>query len=231
MRTQHKTEYHRIALLKSTGKPISIEKADRGLKCNAVCPECEKDFVAAQGEKKEWYFRHNEKTNCKGGQESALHKLAKEIICRNLDLQVTQKARIQYSNPVAEINQDEFRPDITAKYGEEILYFEVVVSNPVSPKKANKYISYEIKTIVIDLSKYEYQTEIELEKYIIENTNSKKVLFWVKKESISLSNIFTLFGILGFIGFLYYTFRDKDNKLKPITKGKFNPKYKSIYEV
>ncbi|MFN5847979.1 MAG: competence protein CoiA family protein, partial [Chitinophagales bacterium] len=180
MRTQHKTEYHRIALLKSTGKPISIEKADRGLKCNAVCPECEKDFVAAQGEKKEWYFRHNEKTNCKGGQESALHKLAKEIICRNLDLQVTQKARIQYSNPVAEINQDEFRPDITAKYGEEILYFEVVVSNPVSPKKANKYISYEIKTIVIDLSKYEYQTEIELEKYIIENTNSKKVLFWVK---------------------------------------------------
>jgi hypothetical protein len=226
MRIQNITEYHRIAILKSTGKPISIEKAERGLKCNAMCADCKQDFVAAKGEVNKWHFRHSVESDCNGGQETALHKLAKEIICRNLNIQVTKEARIQYSNPVAEINQNEFRPDITAQYGEEKLYFEVVVHNPVNPKKANDYISNEIKTIVIDLSKYEYKTEAELEEYIIENNSNKTVLFWTKAKQASWIEILSIFGFIGVIGFLYYKFGYEKNKHKPLNKGSYIPKMK-----
>ena len=122
---------------------------------------------------------------------------------------VPNNAKIKYTNPIPETIQDEFRPDITAQYGEENLYFEVVVHNPVSPKKANHYISNEIKTIVLDLSRYKFTNELELEKYIIENIGSKVILFWNKATPINWGNIISIIGIIGFIYLIYLFFKSK----------------------
>ncbi len=218
-------ESFKLGIDKETNLPKSIENAVSGLKCNVKCAECEQDFIAAKGEVNEWHYRHSVESDCKGGQESVLHKLAKEIVCRNSQIIVPKHGKIQYSNPVAEINQDEFRPDITAQYGEEKLYIEVVVTNPVSGKKANHYISNEIKTIVLDLSSYEYKSEIELEKYIIENTSCKKILFWIKEKLPSLWNIFLIIGGLGIIIFiLSKLFGNKNNMPKASLKKSYNSK-------
>lgn len=219
-----KKESFKLGLDKDSMNPVPIEKSNRGKNCNVICADCKQDFIAAKGEKNEWHYRHSVESDCKGGQESALHKLAKEIICRNSEMIVPKNARINYTNPISEINQDEFRPDITAKYGDENLYFEVVVKNPVSPKKANHYISNQIKSIILDLGKYEFLSETQLEKYIIENIKSKKVLFWTKKESASLGQILTLLGFLGLMIYLYFKYGDKDKNEKPLSNKNYKAK-------
>ena len=209
-KNKNKSQSYKLGEEKGTGKIITIKDAQNGLKCNCICSDCKAPFEAIQGTKNEWHFRHHNKdTNCKGGQETALHLLAKEIICRNTEMIVPNNAKIKYTNPIPETIQDEFRPDITAQYGEENLYFEVVVHNPVSPKKANHYISNEIKTIVLDLSRYKFTNELELEKYIIENTGNKVILFWNKATPINWGNIISIIGIIGFIYLIYLFFKSK----------------------
>jgi hypothetical protein len=229
MKTKNKIENFKLALDKESNRPVTIQLVDRGLKCNAICADCKQDFVAAKGEKNKWHFRHSVESDCKGGQETALHLLAKVILCRNSEIQITKQSKIQYTNPIAEIKQEEYRPDVTAKYGEEDLFIEVFVTNPLTSKKANHFISNEIKSIVIDLSKYEFDSELELEKYIIENVHCKKIVFWTKAKQASWIEILSLFGFIGVIGFLYYKFGYINNKTKPSLQKSYKPKYKSNY--
>lgn len=224
------SENFKLAIDKQTNAPLSIENVESGSKCNAKCADCGADFIAAKGEKNKWHFRHSVESDCKGGQETALHKLAKEIICRNLEMQITKSFRLHYTKPISELNQDDFRPDVTAQYGNEKLYFEVVVHNPLSPRKANDYISNETKTIILDLSKYEYQTEVELEKYIIQDITSKKVLFWVKEKPLSFWSLMTILGIVGVLlyGFYKFTKNIESSNSKPLNKARLKPKLKQV---
>jgi competence CoiA-like predicted nuclease len=65
------------------GKVLFINEVDetmRGFLCNCICFGCGEKLIAALGDKNIDYFRHAGESNCKGGQETAHHQAAKEIL-------------------------------------------------------------------------------------------------------------------------------------------------------
>ena len=61
------------------GAGISIEDADRGLKCGCVCPACGEPLVAKKGTKVMHHFAHHSGSTCEYGYETSLHLMAKDI--------------------------------------------------------------------------------------------------------------------------------------------------------
>ncbi len=186
---------------KSTGKIVAIEEVTRGRACGCICPECEKDLVAAQGEKNDWHFRHNHETTCKGGQETALHMLAKEIIASNIEITLPIHGTVSYDNCVKEKYFQTIQPDVTANSNGQNLFFEVFVTHKTDKEKENFYIDGEHKSVEIDLHKYAFATRADLEKEILINCDNKRIIFWEKKVVAEKSNYDSWIMIL-FLGLL-----------------------------
>src|SRR5690606_10040968 len=73
------------------GKLVHIRTVERGLKCGCICPGCKKPLVAkTKADKVVPHFAHHGPA-CGGGPETALHKLAKQIIAENLRLVVPER--------------------------------------------------------------------------------------------------------------------------------------------
>src|SRR5687767_12329643 len=68
------------------GRVVCVEAVLLGSECNCVCPNpaCGEKLIAKNrdfhGRKVRKHFAHQSKTNCPGARESALHRLAKQII-------------------------------------------------------------------------------------------------------------------------------------------------------
>lgn len=197
---------HKLALDKKSGSVVSVEEVPNGLSCDCICPDCKKTFVAVQGQKNDWHFRHYEETNCKGGQETALHQLAKEIILTNSRLEVPAYGTIVYESPHAEEPFGKIIPDVTAKIIDENLFFEIHVTHSVDERKEKFYTDGEHKSIEIDLRNYAFTTKEDLIFQVLNNIGNKRIIFWEKKEVAAPSPdyswvlwiavvIFTYFGM------------------------------------
>lgn len=66
------------------GVLITANNAERGLKCNCVCPACGEKLQAHKGKKKRAYFSHYNGSDCGYGLETATHMLAKEVIRKEM---------------------------------------------------------------------------------------------------------------------------------------------------
>lgn len=175
---------------KKTGKVISIFEAPNGLSCNCVCPECDKDFMAVQGEKKEWHFRHSIESSCSGGQETALHKMAKQILSENSLIQLPLYGQLLYTDPRTEKYVGKIRPDVIVKLDDDSdLCIEILVKHPVGVEKELVYTNGCHRSIEIDLKDYLFTTNEELEKEVLFSTSNKRIIFWEKEivEQISTS--------------------------------------------
>src|SRR5690625_6388072 len=69
-----------LAKDKDSGKIKEISEVKGGLSCHCICPNCDGDLIAVQGEKTDWYFRHHQNTVCQDGAEMGLKELAKEVL-------------------------------------------------------------------------------------------------------------------------------------------------------
>ena len=199
------TEY-KLGKDRATGEIVVITDANRGRTCNCVCPYCGKDFVAAQGDKNEWHFRHYDKTTCKGGQETALHLLAKDIIANNTQITLPFHGTVLYDNAVKEKYFQTIKPDVTANTNGQNIFFEVLVTHPVDTVKENIYKDGEHKSIEIDLKNYSFKNREDLEKEILLNCDNKRLIFWEKKVVAQTNNdnsvlYFVLFLLLGLLTF------------------------------
>ena len=104
-----------LALHVPSDKIITIKEAMNGLSCECVCEECKQPLEAIQGKVNEWHFRHVVESNCKGGYESALHKMGKQIIADNSEMAIPKYGIIHYSNPKQEKTYEKIkRPDVSA---------------------------------------------------------------------------------------------------------------------
>jgi hypothetical protein len=63
-----------------------------------------------------------------------------------------KKKIINYTNPSLETVTDKYRSDVSVKYNDSILHFEIVVRNKLTLEKINYYKKNKINCIKIDLS-------------------------------------------------------------------------------
>ncbi len=132
-----------------TGLPVHVRNAKNGLACNCVCYECEQRLEAIQ-DQRYWHFRHYDKLNCVGNNETALHQFAKLILCQNSAVDTIKKL-IRYSSPVLEAVCDKYRSDVRVLYENSVLHFEVVVHHDLSQERSAYYQANKINCIRINL--------------------------------------------------------------------------------
>ena len=142
-----------------SGQLVSIDDVERGLQCNCVCPSCGAALIARKGDKREHHFAHYGETNCSGGVETALHLLAKNLLCSNRTIFVpgtdsrSEGSVKTYLNAELECRDySSFIPDIVLKNETEVLGIEILVTHAVDEDKTEKIRAAQLPTIEIDLS-------------------------------------------------------------------------------
>lgn len=59
---------------------VGPEQVTNGLGCGCVCAECGLPLISKQGQIKEWHFAHASGGDCHGAVETAIHRMAKQMI-------------------------------------------------------------------------------------------------------------------------------------------------------
>src|SRR5690625_2416115 len=173
----------RLGKDKDTGKILEITEVEGGLDCNCICPHCDKDLVAAQGAKTEWYFRHHESTDCDAVPEKVIQALAKEILAANSRIKLPSVGVIKYENIEADKKPDflSFSSDFLVKSEGEYLYFKIKVNKEARNKKA--YPENDYNSIEIDLTDYVFTSKNDFRKDLLNKVSHKKIISWQDKSS------------------------------------------------
>jgi len=127
---------------------------------------------------------------------------------------------IEYSEAIPEKSFQSIRPDVTAKYKGQVLFFEVAVTHFVELSKEQYLATEKHKCIEINLSQISLELmPKEIESEILNELRNKKMLYWESESDIQETNkkfrVHPLLGvILTFIGgYLIY---------KGLTRRKYN---------
>ena len=61
---------------------VDPTEVTKGQSCGCICPDddCKGELIAKQGKKNEWHFAHKAGADCSSGIESALHRMAKQMV-------------------------------------------------------------------------------------------------------------------------------------------------------
>ena len=79
--TQPQQKPYLTYALDADSKLIHIDSVSTGLACKCFCPHCKSELVAKNGgSRKVHHFAHANGSDCVGAIESALHKMAKDIL-------------------------------------------------------------------------------------------------------------------------------------------------------
>jgi hypothetical protein len=192
---------------------IHIDKAENGLACNCECTECKERLEAVQGQIREWYFRHDSNTKCRGGQETALHQLGKQILVENNQIAIPEKGLINYSSPIAEKGFYSTRPDVTAIYNEKKIYFEIAVSHFVEKEKEAFFTDGQHKCVEIDLSDADATSYDHIKNLVLFETTNKKLFGWDRSNTVETNDggIFK-FAFGAFLLFILYQIFGRQKK-------------------
>jgi len=199
------TSIIKYALSDLTGKSVYIDVASNGLSCNCSCAKCGEKMVAVQGKSennREWHFRHHINSDCLGGQETAIHKLAKQIIVDNSQILIPNDT-LNYSQARQEIMLGSFIPDVTVFANGHDIHFEIEVTNPVDTLKETFYKNGQYKSIKIDLTNISYDTTPdELEELVLRTAERRKI-FWkaatITSNTHDKQNWWTTLPVIGLI--------------------------------
>lgn len=216
-----------------------ISEVERGINCKCLCPECKKPLIAHQGFIRTPHFKHQSKSLCKGGKETALHKYGKQILLENKRFHFPTIGFIEYTPIKKEVAFEGIIPDVTAKYfsedgKEHYLFFEIVVTNPVSNHKRNFYKSGKFKSVSIVINHLIDSTNQKIKDCILLESPTKEKIYWEEEivyESLPMStkskvlnikgheksyiDLIVLGGILAFFaGIVYFILNKKPPKSK-----------------
>lgn len=170
-----------------------VEK-DRGKACECICLCCGRPLVAKLGRgKKTAHFAHlaeEGRTTCSADEanESGLHKIAKEIVCkseyiclpqvtiseqndpdRNVEddkqqepLQYGKKIELHYQNAKTEVPFEGFKPDVCILFQKQKkLLIEIAVTHYVDAEKYSKIKMAQMPTVEINIADFikDYKAE------------------------------------------------------------------------
>lgn len=158
--------------LREDGSVVHISELDaathRGLACQCTCSECGDRLVAKLGDKRQHHFAHDSARACTGGDESALHRFAKEVFQSEVRFKVPEakvpKGKefvtispalyLPYKEAVLEHGLSDIIPDITLmRDGKPPVLVEILVTHEVDRVKLAKLEIIGFPCIEIDLSK------------------------------------------------------------------------------
>lgn len=161
------------------GHLIHIDDAPNG-KTGLLCPDCLHEVVARHGEKRRHSFAHWKGGDCVFAGETAVHRLAKDIIAQRGHLLIPALEIIDVGgkkqlSPATTMSFDEVlveryagtqRPDligiVTDRYGDEHrLMIEIHVTNPVYGRRKRKLALHGQTVMEIDLSKIDRDIDEE----------------------------------------------------------------------
>lgn len=192
------------------GELVSIDKVERGLACECLCPKCKRKLIARKGEVRQHYFAHYEETDCIGAFETSLHLMAKQIIKEEKKLTTPKYfERLQaennnnethYSEPIEikakeiifdkviiEKRLDDFQPDLIGKVGDKELLIEIKVTHEVDEEKRKKVRDKGIAMVEIDLSKISrdcWQNRNRFRKEVLNKLENRVWVFNPKLEKL-----------------------------------------------
>lgn len=169
------------------GKLIHVDSVSTGLACKCFCPHCKSELVAKNGGyRKVHHFAHVNGSDCVGAIESALHKMAKDILKEHklIMLPPIQQngtgIRTLFSKVDVEVFDKDLslRPDCIA-YIENggVIWVEFKRSHEVDVKKAGKIISAKIDCVEIDLNLCELDP-IKVRSFIESNSERRKWIYF-----------------------------------------------------
>ncbi|WP_289754671.1 competence protein CoiA family protein [uncultured Duncaniella sp.] len=172
--------------LDADGKLIHIDSVSRGLACKCFCPHCKSELVAKNGGNlKVHHFAHANGRDCIGAKESALHKMAKDILQEHklimlpsIQLNGTGKQTV-FSNVEAEVFNKELslRPDcIGYTENSQFIWVEFKRTHEVDVKKAGKIISAKVDCVEIDLNSCELDP-IKVKSFIENSSEGRKWIY------------------------------------------------------
>lgn len=172
--------------LDADGKLIHVDSVSRGLACKCFCPHCKSELVAKNGgNRKVHHFAHANGSDCVGAIESALHKMAKDILQEHKLIMLPPIQRngtgrqTVFSNVEAEIFDKELslRPDCIG-YTENgrFIWVEFKRTHEVDVKKAGKIISAKVDCVEIDLNSCELDP-IKVRSFIESSSEERKWIY------------------------------------------------------
>lgn len=173
---------HLTYALNADGKLIHIENVSTGLACKCYCPHCRCELIAKNsGNYKVHHFAHSKGSDCIGAKESALHKMAKDILQEHKLIMLPSIQQNGTNEPTTfnkvdiEVFDKELslRPDcIGYTNNGNIIWVEFKRTHEVDVKKTTKIISAQIDCVEIDLNSCEL--DLIKVKDFIETSNEKR---------------------------------------------------------
>jgi hypothetical protein len=158
---------------------------------------------AIQGVERTWHFRHNTNKNCTGSQETALHELGKQILVNNNQIAIPDHGTITYSDPITEKQFGDIRPDVSANYDGQQIFFEINVTHAVDKEKETFFKKGKHKSVEIDLNRGLTANYDEIQKMVLTEIENKKVVYWEEGQPNETNRNNTWINVtLGVIGII-----------------------------
>ena len=167
-----------------SGELVHISNTKRGLACRCVCSgQCGRRVIAHRGRIRP-HFQHQRAEDghtCLSAGETALHKFAKGILSKRLELclpaleetdgwntvAVVKEKCWKFSRVILEMRHGEIVPDVICLVNDRRLLVEFAVTHFCASEKIEKIKTMNIGAIEIDLSKYRDAQLSELENIIL----------------------------------------------------------------
>lgn len=196
-----------------------ISEVPNGLKCECQCVECKGNLIAAnQGEKQIPHFRHQNITNCKGGQESAIHEYAKQIVQEANSILLEKGNYFDYQSSSIEEPFHDIQPDVIIRNSNnEIWIVEIAVTHFIDKIKNSKIHEKKINCIEIDLSKEPRDIEPNALKKIVLDDHLKRSIIYPtasKRQHNKGCSIGWIFGVASIIFLLDRLYKSYKRRMK-----------------
>jgi hypothetical protein len=172
-----------------------IDNVPNGLECNCLCSHCGGKLVAKNaGLIKEHHFAHFSGVECLKAVESAVHKLAKQVLDETKTLllppcegngpkgmqEYIPSSKIRFESVILEksanTKNEKFRPDATGYVGGKQIFIEFCFTHEVSKEKLELIKATNTSCVEILLNA-ELQEFGKMEAFLHQATESKKWIF------------------------------------------------------
>lgn len=177
--------------LNKDGDLVHIDSVPNGKDCACFCPHCKSELCAkngGSGTKMVHHFAHVSGADCVGAIESALHKMAKDVMKETLCIQLPDRLdgshgellkldRVEVEFYDKETN---LRPDCIGFYGDKVIWIEFKRTHAVDAKKKGKIISAKIDCVELDLNVCVLNPE-SIRNFII---NDRKNRVWIRDTEV-----------------------------------------------